>query len=133
MIREDSCRICISIILKKASQMKVETNDERSELICSCAENYIAFLGEDPFTGEEMEYIRRNVEYELSVTMKSGSALLDKSHVPWYFDRKAQIEPKFWSRYRKLLDTKLPVSVLGKLDLTTSEILDYAGDPKING
>ena len=133
MIREDSCRICISIILKRASQEKIETADERKALIDSCAENYIALSGENQFSDDEMEYIRRNVEYELSVTMKPGSALLDQSYVPWYFDRKSHIEPKFWSRYRKLLDRKLPVSVLGKLDLTTSEILDYAGDPTIKG
>ncbi len=133
MIREDSCQLCIRLIIKKATEKEVNTNEERKALIKEWSSKYPALSEEDPFTEEELEYIRRNVEYELSVSMKPGSALLDKSYIPWYFDRKAQIDPKFWSRYRKLLDKKLPVSVLGKLDLTTSEILDYAGDPKING
>ena len=60
MIREDSCRICISLIIKKATEKEVDTNEERKALIEKWSSKYPVLSEEDPFTEEELEYIRRN-------------------------------------------------------------------------
>ena len=125
---------CIDTIQTMATNKGVKTEEERSKVIhegINLYQNMVAIS--DPFTFEEIDQITRAIEYNLSVTMESGSTLLSKDHVPWYFERKNQILSRFWDRYRKYLSKKLPFKVMGELDISTSKIVDYAGDPKIEG
>ena len=133
--REQHIVNCIAMIMTKAEATGVNTEDERTKLINEVIYTYQKLMPIDggPFTGEEMDRITRDIEYSLSVTMSSGSALLAKDYKPWYFERKNQIQSKFWDRYRKFLSKKLPFKVMGELDITTSKIVDYAGDPTIDG
>lgn len=125
---------CIDTIQTRAAKKGVKTEEERTEAIREGIELYQDMMSMDnPFSAEEIDQITRAVEYNLSVTMDSGSALLSKDHVPWYFERKNQIPSRFWDRYRKMLAKKLPFKVMGELDVSTSKIVDYAGDPKIDG
>lgn len=125
---------CIDTIQTRAAKKGVKTEEERTQAIREGIELYQDMMSmDDPFTTEEIDQITRAVEYNLSVTMDSGSALLSKDYVPWYFERKNQIPSRFWDRYRKMLAKKLPFKVMGELDVSTSKIVDYAGDPKIDG
>ena len=126
---------CIDTILTRAEKIEVKTEEERTKTICEVIEQYQKMMSmeKEPFTADEVNRITRTVEYELSVTMDPGSELLSKDYVPWYFERKNQIVSCFWNRYRKLLAKKLPLKVMGELDVSTSKIVDYAGDPKIEG
>lgn len=133
-MRDKHCELIIDIITTALSETKNLTDRERLEHMAEKMIEYQNMMGIDQFTKEETEYIQRVVEYNLSVTMERGSVLCDSSYVPWYSERKSSITPVFWKRYHSLLSKKdLPPLVLGRLDLTTSEILDYAGDPKSKG
>lgn len=133
--REQHIVNCISMIMTKAEAVGVKTEEERTKVIDEVVGFYQANMPIEggPFTEEEMDRITRDIEYSLSVTMSSGSALLAKDYKPWYFERKNQIVSRFWDRYRKYLSKKLPFKVMGELDITTSKIIDYAGDPTIEG
>ncbi len=132
--RDQLINYCIDTIQTMAANRGVRTEEERTQVIRDGVELCQGIMSmDDPFTPEEIKQITRTVEYNLSVTMDSGSALLSKDYVPWYFERKNQIPFRFWDRYRKFLSQKLPLRVMGELDLSTSKIVDYAGDPKIEG
>lgn len=132
--REQLIDNCIDTIQTRAAKKEVKTVEERSAAIQEGITLYQDMMSMDvPFTKSEIGQITRTVEYNLSVTMEPGSALLSKDHVPWYFDRKNQIPSRFWDRYRKMLSKKLPFKVMGELDVATSNIIDYAGDPEIEG
>jgi len=133
-LRDTLINNCIDTIQTKAAMNGVKTEEERTKAIREGIEQYQNLMSMSiPFTDEEKEKITRAVEYNLSVTMDSGSALLSKDYVPWYFERKNQIPSRFWDRYRKFLSKKLPFKVMGELDISTSKIVDYAGDPTIDG
>lgn len=131
--REQYIVNCISTIMTKADTVGVKTEEERTKVIDEIVGFYQTIVVGGPFTQEERDRITRDVEYSLSVTMSSGSALLAKDYKPWYFERKNQIVSRFWNRYRKYLSKRLPYKVMGELDITTSKIIDYAGDPTIEG
>lgn len=134
LTRDQLITNCIDTIQTMAANKGVRTEEERAEAIRQGIELYQTMMAlETPFTAEEKTQISRAVEYSLSVTMDSGSALLSEDYVPWYFERKNQIPSRFWDRYRKFLAKKLPFKVMGELDVSTSKIVDYAGDPELNG
>lgn len=134
MSRDYLICICIENIIAKATKDGVRTEDARTEAISKGIEQFQVFMNlQEPFTVEEIGRIIRDVEYNLSVTMDSGSELLSKDYVPWYFERKNNILSRFWERYRKFLAKKLPYNVMSELDISASKIIDYAGDPKIEG
>lgn len=133
-LRDQLIDNCIDTIQTRAAKKGVRTEEERTAAIREGIELYQDMMSlDEPFTDEEISQITRTVEYNLSVTMDSGSELLSKDYVPWYFERKNQIPSRFWDRYRKFLAKKLPFKVMGELDVSTSKIVDYAGDPKIEG
>lgn len=132
MIREDNCRQVIDIIMTVMKDGGEATEEARLKTMARLIYQYQGMVSIE-FTEEEFDYIQRDVEYNFSVTMERGSVLTDSSYVPWYSERKGGITPVFWRRYRKMLESKLSPLVLGRLDLTTSEILDYAGDPHSEG
>ena len=133
-LRDQLIDNCIDTIQTRAAKKGVRTEEERTAAIREGIELYQDMMSlDEPFTDEEISQITRTVEYNLSVTMDSGSELLSKDYVPWYFERKNQIPSRFWDRYRKFLAKKLPFKVMGELDVSTSKIIDYAGDPKIEG
>ena len=133
-LREQYITTCIETIITKAMNDGVSTEEERTKLINETIEKFQSFMGmNEPFTSDEIARITRAVEYSLSVSMEPGSALLSTDYVPWYFERKNQIVSKFWDRYRKHLSKKLPAKVMAELDVSSSKIVDYAGDPVTQG
>ena len=83
---------------------------------------------------EELEYVKRKLETIIPTTMGGGETLTDQKHTPWLQSRKAEINPYYWSRYKKLLNEKqFGPEVVNQTDIITDEILDLLQDPKIEG
>lgn len=87
------------------------------------------------YNNEEFEAAKRDITWKYQIFALPGQSILaDYNQENWYDDRKAEIEPKFWTRYKDyLIDTKhfSPniVSVLGD-DTLDQKLMNYILDPK---
>lgn len=87
------------------------------------------------YTDEEKEAAKRDITWKYQIFANPGQSILeDYEQDNWYDDRKAEIEPKFWTRYKNyLIDTKhfSPniVSTLGE-DTLDQKLMNYILDPK---
>lgn len=83
---------------------------------------------------EEAEHLARQFETRLDVSMSIGSQLVVDGYEPWLPARRAEIEPYFWERYRRLLtEQRFPNAVLQTLDQVTDRIVGLLEDPKREG
>ena len=93
-------------------------------------------LSDDPFglTPEDIEMIRRQLEFTFLVRQDAGSIIKTK-YEPWLRRRRHDIEFHYWNRLRDwyLEDDILPQGVVSQLDNITDEILDFCGDPEDGG
>lgn len=87
------------------------------------------------YTDEEKEAAKRDITWKYQIFANPGQSILeDYDQDNWYDDRKSDIEPKFWTRYKNyLIDTKhfSPniVSTLGE-DTLDQKLMNYILDPK---
>lgn len=110
--------------------------DDLKRMASVPADAIAAILSSDPFglAKEEIEAIRRQLEFTFSVRQDAGSAITSE-YEPWLQRRAPEIEFHYWSRLRKyyLGEDVLPPNVVSQLDGITDEILDFCGDPQDGG
>jgi hypothetical protein len=84
-------------------------------------------------TDEEFDDVRRRLHAKLAISMDLGVGLVSKDHVPWLAQRRAEIEPFYWDRYRQLLlqQGRAP-DVINTVDTVGDTILDFCGDPMLD-
>lgn len=83
---------------------------------------------------EEAERLARSFETRLDVSMPIGAQLVKDGYEPWLPARRAQIDPYFWDRYRRLLtEQRFPAPVLQTLDQVTDNIVGLLEDPEKSG
>lgn len=86
-------------------------------------------------SNEEMAALKRNIQYKYQIyTVPGQSILADYEQENWYSDRKSEITPRFWNRYKNyLIDQKHfspnVVSTLGE-DTLDQKLMNYILDPK---
>lgn len=85
--------------------------------------------------GKLAEEIARHLEEQYEVQQAFGSSIASETYKPWLQSKKADIDFYFWRRFSQyLIEEKcFPPAVTRNLDDTTGEILDYAGDPLLEG
>ena len=78
---------------------------------------------------------RRIIHSRLAIRMDKGETITsDDDHQPWLNNRRAAIDPFYWTRYRQLLSNSgWPPGVIGTLNNSTDELLDLLGDPNESG
>ena len=87
-----------------------------------------------PVDEEELAEIRREVSWKYQIKTTPGQSILaDYEQDNWYDDRKAEIDSKFWTRYKNyLIDVKhfspSVVSTLGEETLD-GKLMNYILDP----
>jgi hypothetical protein len=85
-------------------------------------------------TDEDAEHLAKELETKLDVGMAMGSQLTAEGFRPWHPQRRAEIDPYFWGRYRKLLVGQgFPKGVLETLDQVTDNITGLLEDPLKEG
>lgn len=68
-----------------------------------------------------------------SIRMELGQTIKDE-HVPWLSNRRAEIDPFYWNRYRELLmRSGWSPRVAGTLDRSMDDLLDLLGNPENSG
>jgi len=85
---------------------------------------------------EEFEQTIKNIHSNMSITMDEGVLIKgDEEYVEWYDSRRAEIELKFWNRYKEYLTIKKcwSQSVVNIIDKVSNDIVALLGDPKANG
>ncbi|MCX4376912.1 MAG: Z1 domain-containing protein [Lachnospiraceae bacterium] len=112
---------------------KAECLDENT--INDSIEKAILISGKT-YTDEERETALRDITARYQVRTDPGQSIVaDYEQGKWYDDRKSEIEPFFWSRYRNyLIDEKhfspSVVSILGD-DTLDQKLMNYILDPDI--
>lgn len=92
--------------------------------------------GDDPQVSIDENWLVRDVESRLSIWIPSATALEDRrNHLEWYADRKAEIEWRFWQRYRRYIEDakQWAPETVRRLDEVTDEILKRLEDPRRPG
>jgi hypothetical protein len=83
---------------------------------------------------EQAERLARLLEERNGIHMGVGAIVDTPEFRPWLHEARAQIDPHYWSRYKKLLQSKrLPADVITSTDTITDSILDRMGNPQEQG
>jgi len=77
---------------------------------------------------QTVEEISRRIEVKLEITM-DDAAVIQAKFEPWLEGRRAEVEFKYWNRYRRLLGNTLPPKVLGTIDRDTDRIVGLLENP----
>lgn len=87
------------------------------------------------FPEDELEAIIRHLEHTFDITQTVGSSLKSTVYKPWLSERRPEIDFFYWNRLQRYYLEKgiLPPNVVGTLDTDTDEILDYSGNPALEG
>ena len=91
-----------------------------------------------PITGvseDIQEEIARYFETQYNIVQTLGHAVKSEKHRPWLASERLAIDFHYWNRLRKYLLEKeiLPPRVINTLDTVTDELLDFTGNPKLEG
>lgn len=85
-------------------------------------------------TDTEAEFLARQLESKLDVSMSKGAQLTTPDFQPWLPVRRKDIAPFYWDRYRKLLIQQgLPPGVISSLDEVTERIAGLLENPEKEG
>ena len=93
------------------------------------------FANMKPFelTEEEIKIARSTIHAENLIKLDLGEALISKQHVKWFYERKKDLNMKYWKRYEQYLlhDKKFPIPVVKTMDEVSDELTDLLGDPNV--
>lgn len=120
--------------LIESSKIAEDLTDEKIDKVIQKS----ALFNDCTLLPEEIEYIKRDLQYQYQVRCSPGQSILnDYEETKWYDECKADIEPKFWSRYKNyLIDVSNfspnVVNTLGD-DTLDEKLMNCLGNPKANG
>lgn len=82
---------------------------------------------------EEADKLAKEIETSLSITMELGSVIKEE-FTEWLDSEKANIDPYYWDRYKKLLNQQgFPWKVITSLDKDTDRTLGLLENPQKEG
>ncbi|MBU5470558.1 Z1 domain-containing protein [Falcatimonas sp. MSJ-15] len=83
---------------------------------------------------EEIEEVGAEIKSEMSIKLDKGSLVEQKKHEKWFLTKKAELEMRYWSRYRQYLinDKNFATGVVNKMDDILDTLTDLLGDPSAN-
>ena len=89
-----------------------------------------SFLFKD-LSEKEIEEVRQEIIRQFSIEMEKGVLIEENGHEKWFLKRKAQLEMRYWDRYRKYLlnDKEFSVKVVNTMDDMLDTLTDLLGDP----
>lgn len=85
-------------------------------------------------TSNESAEAYETIQKEMDISMDEGAVLVAQGHEPWVEGARAQIDWRYYDRYRQyLLKSGFPVSIVNQIGRISERILDSAGDPRRSG
>lgn len=82
-------------------------------------------------TDQEIEEVKSAIKSEFSIKLDTGFLIEEKGHEKWFLSRKAELDMKYWDRYRKYLlsDKGFSPLVVNTMDDVLDTLTDLLGDP----
>ena len=105
--------------------------DEINKVINLC-ESYM----DTPLTDEEREYVKFTIQSQFTIDLTHGASILGNPNVKrWLDNAKTEIEWTYWKAFRDYLanDQKRAEKIIEENEKVIDNILDYSGDPRIEG
>ncbi len=80
---------------------------------------------------EEVDEVRATVKADFSIKLDKGFLIEEKGHEKWFLAKKAELDMKYWERYKKhlLLDKGFSTKVVNTMDDVLDTLTDLLGDP----
>lgn len=112
--------------------MVIATNDDLEEYIID--EKIDEVKGLPMFkklNEEEIDDVRAAIKAEFSIRLDRGVLIEEKGHEKWFLARKAQLDMRYWERYKKYLlaDKGFSSKVVNTMDDVLDTLTDLLGDP----
>ena len=83
---------------------------------------------------DDCERLVRRLVKRLNIDVEQGIAIRGKDFEPWLDEKRAALHWERWLTFKQwMLNIKRPWRVVDKMDQLTNEILDFAGDPTVEG
>ncbi len=84
-----------------------------------------------PLSDEEVEEVCAEIKSEFSIRLDKGTLIEEKGHIKWFLSKKAQLEMRYWERYKKYLlkDQGFSTNVVNSMDDILDTLTDLLGDP----
>lgn len=82
---------------------------------------------------EEYTQALKNIHSKMAITIDEGILIKDdQEFVEWYPERRAEIEFKFWNRYKEylLIEKGWSTKVVNNIDKVSNDIVGLLGDPQ---
>ena len=81
-------------------------------------------------TDEEVNEVTAEIKSEFSIKLDIGTLIEEKGHTKWFLAKKAQLDMKYWERYRKYLlrDQGFSTQVVNTMDDILDTLTDLLGD-----
>lgn len=79
---------------------------------------------------DEVDEVRASIKAEFSIKLDKGVLIEEKGHEKWFLSRKAELDMKYWERYRKYLltDSGFSTNVVNTMDDVLDTLTDLLGD-----
>lgn len=109
------------------------TDDESITQTCDLILTMLTAKGDNL---PDRELLIKEIQSKVTVWQEQSVSLDDRTgHVEWLLGSSADVEWRFWERYRRYMETvqTLPPAVIGRLDDSTSRVLGKLEDPKRPG
>ena len=80
---------------------------------------------------EEVNEVCAAIKSEFSIKLDMGTLIEEKGHEKWFLAKKAQLDMKYWERYKKYLlkDQGFSPNVVNTMDDILDTLTDLLGDP----
>lgn len=80
---------------------------------------------------EEIKEVVATIKSEISIKLDKGFLIEEQGHERWFLAKKAQLEMRYWERYKKYLlaDKGFSTKVVNTMDDVLDTLTDLLGDP----
>lgn len=85
------------------------------------------------FKDVDRDELVAQLEADFGIYTKEATMLVEEDVLPWLDDRKSEIDPQLWNRYRMFIKDKDASFPIDSLDDITHKILDKCVNPKAEG
>jgi hypothetical protein len=87
-----------------------------------------------PLTEADLQVIARRLGERLNIDVDRGTVITSADYRPWLHDVQRNLDWGRWLAYKQLMiSQQRPLKVIDKLDELTDQVLDLAGNPKLDG
>lgn len=121
----------LELLEETVSPMVLREKDRTAASIRTMIDQMRALTMFQEISDEQAERLARLLEERNGIHMGVGAIVDTPEFKPWLHEARSRIEPHYWSRYKKLLQSKrLPADVITSTDTITDSILDRMGNPE---